>query len=256
MMLTLLVLLWTVSPGQADYEKANRLFTAKQFEAAFTAVDESLRRDPNLVPALTLKAKLAMAVNRFDVARQCLEHALTVDPKAPYAQFLYGLEAYLTNDLKEALPRFRKARELAPKDARAALYLGLTTESTGRADEAMRLYREAVQLEAVPQSDTWLPGARLLLLLGQLEECGTWLRRAVQLAPRSRDAHFELARLLLKQGDAGQSAGEGELALTLPGGATSDATVHYLLIRAWKQAGQSDRAAAHAAVMRAQESAR
>src|SRR5690242_2427264 len=77
------------SPGSAAYEKANSLFTAKKFPEAFTAVEEALRLDPKLVPALTLKAKLAMAVSRLDVARQCLQEALAIDPRAPYAQFLY-----------------------------------------------------------------------------------------------------------------------------------------------------------------------
>ena len=117
-----------LSPGHTSYEKANTLFAAKKLPEALVAVDEALRLDPKLVPALTLKAKLAMAGFRLDVARQCLEQALAIDPRAPYTNFLYGLEAYLSNDIKEAQPRFRRARELAPNDSRVALYLGLTVE--------------------------------------------------------------------------------------------------------------------------------
>src|ERR1039457_5382655 len=116
------------SPGYPTYEKANSLFVAKKFPEALAATEEALRLDPKLVPALTLKAKLAMAAYRLDVARRCLEQALALDPRAPYAQFLYGLVAYMGNDAKEALPRFRKARQLNPTDPRAALYLGLTIE--------------------------------------------------------------------------------------------------------------------------------
>ena len=129
------------SPGYAAYERANGLFVAKKFPEALAAAEEALRLDPKLVPALTLKAKLAMAAYRLDVARQCLEQALAIDPKAPYAQFLYGLEAFLGNDLAEALPRLRKARQLSPTDPRAALYLGLTVESLGQPGEAMSLRR-------------------------------------------------------------------------------------------------------------------
>ena len=245
-----------VSPGQPSYERANALFVAKKFPESLAAVEEALRLDANLVPALTLKAKLAMAANRYDLARQSLERALAVDPKAPYAQFLYGMEAYMNNEMKEALPRFRRARELAPRDPRAALYLGLTTESVGRPEDALALYQEAIRLERAtgqPQADTLLPGARLLLLLGRLDECESWLRQAVKLSPKSRDAHFELARLLLKRGEPAQAAAEGELSLGLSEGTVTDTAIHYLLIRAWQQAGMPDRAAAHAAVMRAQE---
>jgi len=245
------------SPGYAAYQRANALFVAKKLPEALAAAEEALRLDPKLVPALTLKAKLAMAAYRLDVARRCLEQALALDPRAPYAQFLYGLEAYLGNDVKEALPRFRKARQLNPSDPRAALYLGLTLESLGQPGEALSLYEEAVRLERSAgelDAETLLPGARLLLLLGRLEECERWIRQAAKLSPNSRDVHFEFARLLLKKGDAAQAAAEGETALGLSEGVVTDAAIHYLLIRAYRQSGMPDRAAIHAEVMRAQES--
>jgi tetratricopeptide (TPR) repeat protein len=246
----------SASPGHDAYERANALFTAKKYPEALAATEEALRLDPKLVPALTLKAKLAMAGSRYDLARQCLERAIEIDPRAAYAQFLYGLVAYLGNDLEAALPRFRKARQLSPTDPRAALYLGLTVESLGDPAQAMSLYEEAVRLERSAgevHAETLLPGAKLLLLLGRLEESERWIRQAVKASPDSRDAHFELARLLLHKGDAERAAAEGELALTLADGSVNDAAIHYLLIRAWQQSGRPDRAAMHANVMRAQE---
>ena len=244
------------SPGYAAYERADALFAAKKLPEALAATEDALRLDPKFVPALILKAKLAMAAYRFDVARRCLEQALAIAPRTPHLQFLYGFEAFLSNDMKEALPRLRKARQLDPADPRAALYLGLTTESLGQPAEAMSLYEEAVGLERSAgklQAETLLPGARLLLLLGRLEECERWIRQAVKLSPNSRDARFELARLLLKKGDAAQAAAEGETALALSEGIVTDAAIHYLLIRAWQQNGSPERAAMHADVMRAQE---
>ena len=244
--------------GLGGLRKANALFVAKKLPEALAAMEDALRLDPKLVPALTLKAKLAMAAYRLDMARQCLEQALAIDPRAPYAQFLYGLEAYLGNDLKEALPRFRKARQLSPNDPRAALYLGLTIESLGQPGEAMSLYEEAARLERAAgelHAETLLPGARLLLLLGRLEECERWTRQALKLSPNSRDVHFEFGRLLLKKGDAAQAAAEGETALALSEGVVTDAAIHYLLTRAYRQSGMPDRAEIHAEIMRAQESA-
>ena len=195
---------------------------AKKLPEALAAVEEALRLDPKLVPALTLKAKLAMAAYRLDVARQCLEQALAIDPRAPYAQFLYGLEAYLGNDMKEALPRFRKARQLNPTDPRAALYLGLTVESLGPAgggDVSLRrggppgtlrgrtARGDVVARRQAPSSPGPAGGMRALDRA-----------RPLKLSPNSRDVHFEFARLLLKKGDAAQAAAEGETALALVGG--------------------------------------
>ena len=254
MMAFVVFLLLAVSPGYTAYQKANSLFVAQKFPESLAAVEEALRLDPKLVPALTLKAKIAMAANRFDLARQSLELALAIDPGAQYAQFLYGMEAFLTNDVQAALPRFRKARQLNSTDARAALYLGLTIESMGNPSEALSLYSEAVRLEQKsPQAETFLPGIRLLLLLGRLDEAERWVQRALALAPKMRDPHFEFARLLLTKGEAAQAAREGEAALALSGGITTDTQIHYLLIRAWKQCGQPERAATHAAILRATE---
>ena len=244
------------SAGQESYRRANDLFVARKFQESFAAVERALQLDPNLVPALTLKAKLAMAANRYDLARQSLERALAVEPDAPYAQFLYGMEAWLNNDMKAALPRFQRARTLAPKDPRPALYLGLVTESVGRPEEAIALYEEAVRLERETgkvDAETLLPGARLFLLLGRLDDCERWLREAVKLSPQLRDTHFELARLLLKKGAPAKAAEEGETALRASQGTVTDSAIHYLLIRAWQQAGMPERAANHAATLRAQE---
>jgi tetratricopeptide (TPR) repeat protein len=246
----------TPSPGYAAYERANALFVAKKLPEALTAVDEALRSDPKLVPALTLKAKLGMAAYRLDIAEKCLQQALAISPRASYAQFLYGLVAYLGNDLTQALPRFRKARELNSNDPRAALYLGLTVESLGQTAEALALYQEAVRMARVAgelNADILLPGIKLLLLVGRLEECGQWIRQAAKLSPNSRDVHFELAHLLLKNGDPAQAAVEGETALRLSEGIVTDAAIHYLLIRAYRQSGMAEKALLHAEVMRVEE---
>jgi len=238
------------SPGYAAYRQANSLFVAKRIPEAITALELSLQQDDKLVPALTLYAKIAMTMNRFELARESLERALAADPNAAYARFLYGLNYYLTNDLQNALPQFLKARQANPKDSRAARYLGLTYESLGRTQEALALYEESVRLE--PAADTYLIGARLLHLTGRLDDCERWLQKALQLEPSSRDAHFEMARLLLRRDQPSLAAKEGEHALELPGGSVSDSQIHYLLIRAYRSS-QPNLAAQHAEALRALE---
>jgi tetratricopeptide (TPR) repeat protein len=213
----------------------------------------SLQLDGKLVPALTLYAKIAMTMNRFELARESLERALAANPNATYAQFLYGLNYYLTNDLPHALPQFVKARELNPKDSRAALYLGLTYESLGRTQEALALYEESARLE--PLGDTYLTGARLLHMMGRLDDCERWIQKALQLEPASRDAHFEMARLLLRRDNPSAAAKEGERALELPGGSVSDSQIHYVLIRAYRLSKPA-LAAHHADALRLLENAR
>ena len=254
LLLTLLALAQTGadrgSPGFPAYLNADKLFVAKRFPESLAALDEALRADPKLVPALTLKAKLAMTINRYDVASQSLERALAVSPNSAYAHFLYGFAAYMTNDLQAALPRLERARKLDPADPRAAFYLGLTRESLGQPLEALKLYETAARLEKPgPSMETLLTAARLLLLLDRFEESETWVQRALKAAPKSRDAHFELARLAMKRGDPQTAARSGEPALSLPGETTDD-QIRYLLVRAWRAAGQPEKAQAHADVLK------
>jgi tetratricopeptide (TPR) repeat protein len=244
---------WRQSPGYRAYQQGNTLFVAQKFPESEAAIDEALRLDPKLVPALTLKAKLAMAGNRFDVARKVLEQALAVDPNAGYAEFLFGMEAYLTNDLRLALPRFEKARQLSPADPRPVLYLGFALEALGQTDKALSDYQEAVRLEqraGAPQAATFLAGSRLLLLMGRLEDGERWIAQALKVEPGSRDGHFEFARLLLKKGEAARAAKEGEAALLLHGGDATDAQIHYLLIRAYRESGDQAQATRHADLLR------
>jgi tetratricopeptide (TPR) repeat protein len=241
------------SPGYAAYQRANALFVAKKFPECEAAIDEALRLDVKLVPALTLKAKLAMAINRFDVARDSLKQTIESDPRSSYAWFLYGLQFYMTNDLQSAMPQFEKSRALNPSDPRAVLYLGLTRESLGQTADAMSRYEEAVRLEkaaGAPHADTLLVGARLLLRLGNVEESDRWIQEALKLGPDSRDAHFEKARVLMKKGEASEAAAEGETALRLKEGSTQVDQIHYLLVRAYRDSGQADKAARHVELLR------
>jgi predicted Zn-dependent protease len=247
---------YRASPGFATYERANKQFVAGQFQQSLGEVEAALKLDPKLVPALTLKAKLGMAANRYDVARTALEQAMAASPSAWYAQFLYGFQFYQQNEIQQSLAPLGKARQLNPRDPRPALYLGLARESLGGTEEALRLYREAIDLEAAtgkPHADTLLIAARLLLLTGQLEECGRLIARALQLAPQSREAHYERARLLLHRGAAADAAREGEAALRLPSAGTTDRQVRYLLVRAYQAAGDENAAARHASALRAIE---
>jgi tetratricopeptide (TPR) repeat protein len=239
------------SPGYESYRRANTLFVAKRFPESAAAIEEALRLDPKLVPALTLKAKLAMAANNFDMARQTLEEALAADPSSSYAEFLYGFQFYLRDDLEHALLEFEKARKLNLSDPRAALYLGRTTEALGQTSRALSLYEETIRLEEAAggaQAGTLLAGSRLLLLTGRLAECERWTRQAAKVDPHSRDVHYELARLLLRKGDAAGAAREGERALSLPNGDAADRQIHYLLVLAYRENSPAD-AARHAKAM-------
>jgi Flp pilus assembly protein TadD len=243
------------SPGYAAYRRGAALFDKAQFQESLTELDRALALDPKLVPALTLKSKLSMSLNRYDVARECLDRALSASPSSANAQFLLGFLNYRQDRIPEAKKELQKARTLNPSDPRAALYLGLTEETLGQTSAALFLYREAIRLEEAsgkPHAEAWNTYARLLMVTGDLAGAEKLIDRSLKIEPGARDGHFEAGRLLLKKGLPLDAAKEGEVALKLPG-EVADTQVHVLLVNAYGAAGREQEAERHAEAIRAAE---
>src|SRR5687768_18525794 len=84
------------------YQRAATLLERRDMEAARTTVEEALRLDPKLVPALVLKGKLAIHANQLDEARGALESAVALKPADKASRFLLGFVFYLNNDFDRA----------------------------------------------------------------------------------------------------------------------------------------------------------
>ena len=232
------------------YARANDFFIEKKFDAALAALEQALAENPRYVPALTLRAKLAMAVARLDLARRDLTLAAELEPASPYTQFMLGFFYYLENDFKKALPALERARALDPASIRTHFYLALTYEGLADAPHAREMYERALSLaEGARQVDTdiWIAYARLLFALGEYSKCVPLIEKALAVEPTSRDAHYERGRLHFQAGEFAAAARAGERALGLASVGTTDRQIHFLLARAYARTGESQQAAAHLA---------
>ena len=246
-MIWLLAFQIAVGPAQ-HYEKAKQEFAQREFSAAVSEVDAALHESPYMVPALVLKARMAVFAQRPDVAKSCLITAITADPTSEEAQFFLGAFYYQQNDFKLAISPLQTAQTLAPKNPLPVFYLAMTQEALGNAAKALELYQQAENLspEKSPQSASILVAyGRFLLLTGKSKESMEKQRRAIEEDPASRDAHYELAKGLNSVGDVKEAALEAERALTLPEGGTADAEIHFLLARLYTRLKQPDLANAH-----------
>lgn len=236
-----------IGPAQ-HYETAKRDFAEQKYSEAVTEVDTALHESPNMVPALVLKARLATLANRLDVAKSCLITAITADPTSEEAQLYLGVLFYTENDFKLAISPLQKANSLAPRDPLPVFYLAMTHETLGHETEALNFYQQAQTLspEKSPQSAEILVAyGRFLLSLGRTQDSIEKVRQAAAIDPRSRDAHYELAKGFEHEGDLKNAAREGEQALALPVLGTTDAQIHYLLARLYQRLNQPDLAKAH-----------
>jgi tetratricopeptide (TPR) repeat protein len=246
----LAILLLLATSALEHYQRANDLFTRQQFEASAVELDAALEADPKLVPALTLKAKLAMALNKFDIARACLERAVAIEPSSAYVQFLLGFFFYVDNDFGKAIPALERARELNPGDIRTHFYLALAYEGIAKPESARKFYEATLKLEREagrPSPDTHVAFARLLFTLGDYDTSGKHIARALELDPNSRDAHYETGRLHFENKNFEAAAAAGERALRLSGAGTTDRQIHFLLTRAYRKLGKTSLADAHMA---------
>src|SRR5215217_1794611 len=108
------------------YQRASLLLERRDLEGARAAVEEALRLDPKLVPALVLKAKLAMQADRLDEAEHALEAVLSLEPSQRQPRFLLGMALYLKNDFDRA---GRVLASADPNDARVVFYQAMTEEA-------------------------------------------------------------------------------------------------------------------------------
>ena len=246
-MILLLAFQLALGPTQ-HYENAKQDFAQKKFSEAVSEVDAALHENPYMVPALVLKARLATFAHRPDVAKSCLVTAITADPTSEEAQFYLGALYYMQNDFKLALSPLQAAQTLSPKNPLPVFYLAMTYEAIGQDTKALDLYQQAENLspEKSPQSASILVAhGRFLLSLGRSKDSLEKDQRAVAADPDSRDAHYELAKGLDREGDSKNAAIEGERALTLPEFGTSDAQIHFLLANLYRKLNQPDLAKAH-----------
>jgi tetratricopeptide (TPR) repeat protein len=201
-----------------------------------------------LVSALVLKARLATFAHRPDVAKSCLITAITVDPASEEAQFYLGVLFYEQNEFKLAISPLQAAQKLSPNSPLPAFYLAMTHEALGDQNKALELYQQAENLspQTSPQSaEIAVAYGRLLVSLGRTQDGIEKERRAIGIDPKSRDAHYVLAKGLEHEGDFENAAREGELALTLPAANASDAEIHFLLTRLYRKLNKPDLAEAH-----------
>ncbi len=246
-MIWLLALQLAVSPAQ-HYENAKQDFAQQKFPEAVSEVDSALHENPYMVPALVLKARLAMFAHRPDVAKSCLITAITADPTSEEAQFYLGVFFYMQNDFKLAISPLQTAQTLSPHSPLPVFYLAMTHEALGDESKALELYQQAENLspEKSPQSASILVAyGKCLLSLGRTGDSLEKDRQAIEADPQSRDARYEMAKGLEHEGDLKNAAVEGEQALTLPMLGTTDAQIHFLLVTLYRKLNEPDLARAH-----------
>lgn len=177
-------------------------------------------------------------------ADRWLTQATAWSPENELYWYYLGRTQYAENHFEEAIRSFDKCLALAPRDLRAEYNLGLAYAGMGRNDEAAAAYRTAIvwdQDSAAKDPQPYLDLGTLLLDEGKPDEALPALQQAVALDPQNPRAHEQLGQTWEQLRNLSQADTEMHAAVTL---APDVASLHFELGRILQREGLSAKAKA------------
>lgn len=177
----------------------------------------------------------------YEDAIHWLELATRMDPSD--AEILYSLgRCYYSKDrFVDAGRMYENVLAIQPRHLKAEENLGLVYDSTNRPEMAEEAFRKAAGWANENGTDEWpfLDLGSFLLDQDRAKEAIDPLRSAARIEPGCAACHEKLGRALLAAGDSAAGVAELERATELD---SKNPKTHYELGRAFRQAGQADRA--------------
>jgi tetratricopeptide (TPR) repeat protein len=182
---------------------------------AQAAAKEALARSPGDSGALCTLARAQLAQGQPGVARIFAARAARADALEPEPLLVSAEIARISGDAAGELAALQAAAGLDPEWSPAQVALGRALFERGQPAAALAALEVANELDAASYPAALAYG-QALAASGRPVPAKQALARAVTLAPRAADPHFELARLKLDgDGDAQAALQEAKLFLTL-----------------------------------------
>lgn len=174
-------------------------------------------------------------------ALRCFKRATQLDPKFAYAFTLQGHEHFTNEEYEKALTAYRQAISADRRHYNAYYGIGRVQERLGAYDKAYTHFHAA---QSINPNNTVLICC-IGTVLEQQKQIMPALQafsKAVELAPRSREARYKKARALLAVGQL--EAAQKEL-IVLRDLAPDEVTVHFLLGKLYRSMGEKQLSVRH-----------
>ncbi len=159
-------------------------------------------------------------------AADAFRSALRLNPSSWEARYNLGLALLEQHDLAGAAAQLTRAADLSPKDTRTRVALGMALMQQEKLEAAEGQLRKAVELS--PADLPSLSALGMVLTRMHRPEAVAVLRKALELAPNSAEAHLNVGIALADQQDHAHAQPEFAQAVAL---APESAAAHYNLGR-------------------------
>jgi Flp pilus assembly protein TadD len=236
------------------YSQTSRPLKAARFEAKYAMANPSdTAAKQRAAEWYFAAAEPLLKQQRFGEALAILDPAHTQLPEDAQIQLALGVAYYGLRRFDEAAAQFLKTIDIAPEERQPYVFLDRMLD---QAPAAMKDAgpRFAAYRKAHPDDEL---GYLLEARTAEPQQARELLQKAVELAPKDAEAHFELGVLEEKTQRFSEAAAELERAAALN---SSDPVTHYHLARVYDRLGRPDRARAeremHAKLIAGQEAVR
>jgi Flp pilus assembly protein TadD len=209
----------------AEYTSGARLHKPEANDLAVVAMDYVLLRD-------------------YPDADKWLSEATSWSPGDELYWYYLGRTKYAENHFQEAIEVFNKCLTLAPRDLRAEYNLGLSYAGLEQNDEAAAAYRTAIEWQqnaAVQDPQPYLDLGMLLLQEEKPDLALQPLQKAVALDPKNPRVHEQLGQTWEQLRNLPQADTEMQAAVSL---APDVASLHFEMGRILQREGLSAKAKA------------
>jgi Flp pilus assembly protein TadD len=197
--------------------------------------------------ALTLLGVILAVKGDSAGALSAVTKATALAPKNFDAQLALGRALFGTGNPAGAANVFRTAIALRPKDTTARFFLATSLESAGDYDGALSEYRELLAIDSKSAEGHLGLGVLLVKLGGEkINEGIQELARAITLNGELYEARITIGRALIQQGRPNEAVEHLQRAVEL---APRNPEPHYQLALAYRRLGKTQEAAAEEAII-------
>ena len=175
----------------------------RQYEEAFTYLNDALRIDDQLHEAYWMKGKIYEETGANDKAASSYATAVEVNPEFFDGFITLGIfHAERGNPIAEEY--YRSAREIEPGSVEPIYNLAIFLQDAGRYDEALSLYKDMLAIDPQNATAAYNQGFIFLEYFQSYDSANHWFTEAIERLPYYHQAFYNrgLARESMNQTDS------------------------------------------------------